>query len=1028
MSLILLHLSDLHISDQWSLKPTEKVLAALREVYERVEAAAILISGDIAWSGHATQYEAATTFIKDLREGMQRELKVDIKIVAVPGNHDCAFPEDSTVRDLVIEKIRSLDGVVGSSQMLRECLGVQDGFFRWLAGLTELGELDGPERLSWIVKFDLPSGRRVATISLNTAWMSTMKEEQGKLFFPIAHLPESPNADLVLSILHHSHHWLQAKNARELRNALQASCDVIITGHEHDPDAYTIVARDATSIEYVEGDLFGNPNRKGDCGFNVLLIDLDNSRYQVRHYTWDGTLFSSQAPGIDWTGFVRNARRSNSMLKLSDTMTKFLRDPGAPFTHHAKEVELEDIFVTPNLRRFTTTRGPEGLHREVVESDYVINRIFEEKCIYFSGDAQCGKTALAKTLFQQALQRNFTPVLLKGARLNSPEPNRILRAMEKELSNQYGNLTVGTFEQLPRERKVIIVDEFEEIPLNRGGKTVLCQWLRERYDYVLLLGGDLTQLEELIMDKESAKMLSGYVCYQIIEFGYLLRERLIEKWFSIGGRYTLDPDELAHQVKQAGYLVDTILGKNLVPSYPIFVLSILQQIETQHPLNTKTGAFGYFFEALITGSLHRTSRSCDDIDMKYTYLAELAWVLFTRKQRELDIEELRRFNEEHWRKYRLLGSPDSVDSELADSRILSFEAGTVGFAYTFIFYYFVARHMRDNLSDKDIQGAIDDIVQNIHREDCANVIIFLTYLSKDKAIISRVLSAAREIFKETEPCDMEKHVEFLNRLQERVPKIVLPEGDANLHRKEVLREIDRVEMEAKEKEKEKGERQSETDHDERSKDLLGMNRALKSVQIMGQILRNFSGSLFGDVKLELARECFATGLRALNVVFSALEENLEGVIKIFTESLGKRLEDLSQEKKEKTAREIIFFLTQILCFGMIKRISLAVGSERLTPTYEDVRHIYDNKATEFIQTAIRLDHDRYFPEKRVMELKKSLRKNIFGETLLRILVADHFYLFPRPFDLRQRVCALLGITPQSQKKMLLSGPRRKLAK
>lgn len=1017
MSLMLIHLSDMHISNEQAFIPAEKIVAALRGLSEPVEAAAIMVSGDITWSGKSSQYEIATSFLKALITGIQTEYKIDVQTIAVPGNHDCDFPDDSAVRDLVIENMRSAAGKFESLQMLRQCLSVQDSFHEWLAGQANAAEIEEKERLCRTVHFNMPNGQLVAVLCLNTAWMSTIHEEQGRLIFPMLCLPEPPQADLVLGVLHHPYNWFQSTNARELRDTLQSSCDVIITGHEHDPAAYTIIGRDSSAVEYIEGSLYGNPKDRESSGFNLIFINLADSRYQVRNYTWNGSLFSSQSADSDWTDFLRNARRPSAILPLSDSMTKRLRDPGAQFTHHAKDVELEDIFVAPNLRRFTTARGPEGLHREVVESDYVINHIFEDKWVYFSGDNQCGKTALAKILFQQGLNRKLTPVLVEGQHLDSPDPKRITRVIENELPDQYKSTSADTFRQLPKEKKVIIIDDFAKVPLNINGKTLICQWLREQYGYVFVLGTDLTQLEEFIVNRESANALAGYIYYEIMEFGYLLRERLIEKWLTIGNKHTLDPDELAHKIKHAERLTDTILGKNLLPSFPIFVLTILQQIETQQPLNTKTGAYGYFYEVLITSSLHRTSKSIYDIDMKYTYLAELAWHLFNKGQRELDQEELHQFNQNHWRKYRLTGPPESVDLELMDSRILLFHAGMSRFAYSYIYYYFVARYMRDNLSDEDVQKAIDVVVQSLHREDCANVIIFLTYLSKDKTLINRILAATKELFKETEPCDMEMHVEFLNRLQEKVPEIMLPEGDANTNRKELFRERDRADVAKRESE------ESESSDNESIEDLLGINRALKSIQILGQILRNFSGSLSGDVKVELVKECFATGLRALNVIFNALEKNLEPIVKIFIEAIGKRIEELPEEKRSKIAGELIFFLTEMLCFGMIKRISSAVGSERLIPTYEDVKSVYNNKATEFVQIAIRLDHERNFPEKRVLELKNAIKKNLFGETLLRLLVVDHFYLFPRPFRVRQRVCSQLGIAPQ--KKMLMTGATRK---
>jgi hypothetical protein len=95
----------------------------------------------------------------------------------------------------------------------------------------------------------------------------------------------------------------------------------------------------------------------------------------------------------------------------------------------------------------------------------------------------------------------------------------------------------------------------------------------------------------------------------------------------------------------------------------------------------------------------------------------------------------------------------------------------------------------------------------------------------------------------------------------------------------------------------------------------------------------------------------------------------------------------------------------------------------LLPTYDDVQKVYNNVATEFVQAAIRMDHSFQFPEKRVFELKKNVEKNIFAETLLRMLVADHFYMFLRSYKVRQRVCEKLGIKPK--KKMLTGSAQTK---
>lgn len=179
------------------------------------------------------------------------------------------------------------------------------------------------------------------------------------------------------------------------------------------------------------------------------------------------------------------------------------------------------------------------------------------------------------------------------------------------------------------------------------------------------------------------------------------------------------------------------------------------------------------------------------------------------------------------------------------------------------------------------------------------------------------------------------------------------------------------------------------------------------------------------MKLELANECFSLGLRSLNAFLRILEANLDGVIAYTAELLGKDLKDMTQEERIKTAKQIVFFITEMLGMGFVKRISTAVGSERLMPTYEDVERIYSNIATEFVQITIRMDHAQQFPEKRVFELEKRLSNNVFGKTLLNMLVVDHLYLFPRPYKLQQKLCSVLEIKPTKQ---MIVGPAQRKRK
>lgn len=397
--------------------------------------------------------------------------------------------------------------------------------------------------------------------------------------------------------------------------------------------------------------------------------------------------------------------------------------------------------------------------------------------------------------------------------------------------------------------------------------------------------------------------------FEIVELGYVLRSRLIEKWITLGATSNYDRESLAHKVTEVERVIDTVLGKSLLPAYPIFILCMSQQLEAGTPLSTKSGAYGYLYEVLITTALNTTSRSVGEIDTKYTYLTEFAWYLRCQTARERDREEMHQFNERHRTTYRLAQVPTQLLQDVIESRIVVQHGSRIGFRYKYLYYYFLARHIRDNISEPDAASAVDQCIRDLHREECADVIIFLAYLSRDRSIIQKLLESARDIYRGVPPCNLESHVAFLNKLESAIPIILLPDSDPADAKEEVLRHKDSQYQSRRESSDTSG--LSEEDEPEELDQVLMSNRVMKSIQIMGRILRNFAGSIKGPVKKELASECFAVGLRTVNAYYEVLEKHLEAMIDLFAAMIfEKNLYDKEPEERIRLARRIIFVLTE----------------------------------------------------------------------------------------------------------------------
>jgi hypothetical protein len=274
------------------------------------------------------------------------------------------------------------------------------------------------------------------------------------------------------------------------------------------------------------------------------------------------------------------------------------------------------------------------------------------------------------------------------------------------------------------------------------------------------------------------------------------------------------------------------------------------------------------------------------------------------------------------------------------------------------------------------------------------------------------LDCTSKLFNDVEPCDLSTHIDFVNRIQKKAPEIVLPDVDPEKERCALLDEMDQAEVDG-----------CEDDNggikirDERNKDaavnlelINKISHAIQSHQVLGQILRNFSGSLKSDLKTEITKECFDIALRVLNAFYQSLEKDFDLILNAITKIFDGDFGDLPTRKKTEIAKGFIFYLSEIMSFSSLRRISYAVGSEKLSRTYEELERNYNNRALKFVQLSLRLDHFKSFPEKRVRELFHEVKDDPFGLTLLRMIIAEHFHFFPRPYQVRQRICQLLGIS------------------
>ena len=1041
MKILIVHLSDIHAKEGKNLvlNRKERIFKTFQNLALDSDIVFVVITGDIAYSGGENEYSVATDLLNTIKRNIEVYSHKDVKFIMVPGNHDCYYEiRQKKVREAVIKDIEENRDQSIDDGVIEQCCEVQDNYVRFMECYQDEGNTLYSDKLIKIVKYNFEKVD-ITFYCYNTSWMSRLHEEPGKMHFPIGRFPKdyrNLKSDLNISVLHHPFNWQNPSNAREFASHIENTSDIVLTGHGHVPSKSIKDDLEGKLTEYVEGSVLQGEVEGEKSGFNVILVDLENEKQKVYQYYWNGEYYSLIKEPVEWLSYKGPKRISKRIFEINDRFEKEkLDDPGAQFRHPRKaELKLDDVFVFPHLRDLKAVEDKsKHVLKDIRDSEILLGIRKDENKILLIGAEKSGKSALCKMLFKHYYKNGFIPVYVNGEELKSTSMEKFNKFVNQCFREQYSAVKAEEFDQLDNGKKLLIIDDFDKLRLNLKYRSVLLGRINEHYPNVIITGNDLFQIGEMVSEeKQKVSAIESYKQYAILQFGNVLRSRLINKWNILGREEYIEEDELIRKIDEAKKLIDSIIGKNLVPSYPIFLLTLLQAMEIGYPHNLEESSYGHYYQFLISEAISKVVDSNAKIDAYYNYLTELANYLFENNEREISIEELNKFHKWHCDEYRIgysfveLLNLSILMKNLIKVRIIEENNGIYRFKYKYVYYFFAAKYLANNISRDDIKERISAMCERLYLEDFSNTIMFLTHHSKEPFILAKVISSSERLFSKAEPVKLDKDIEAVNNLLKEVPRLVLESRDVRKSREKRDRVKDDIELPAREKEEEGAEINLDVNQEIVKLNLVSeINTAFKTTEILGQILKNYHSSLKGPVKFSLSEEAYLLGLRSLDPFFKFLEKHSDYVVRRIGQFIDKK--KLVDEKRiEEASRRLLFGLCGLVSFGFIKNISDSVGSEHLSETFKEILEKYDINSVHLVDVSIKLDFYRAFPFEEIKSLKKRCERNNLALTLLREMVIEYLYMFPTTTQEKQRICSILEIPMESQRAIDIISVEKKI--
>ena len=1002
MNISLLNISDIHLKEDSfsSVKDKfKKIPSAIGSDGIDLTSVVIILSGDIASSGKAEEYAQAEKMLKELANDLKQKFQLkSVHFVSVPGNHDCDFSQNKQTRDMLIQNINEQDEEIDAQDdsLIDACCSIQGAYFDFHHELVN----DNNTELTSDKKVYYKQTVRIDNFSIrfncyNTSWISQL-EERESLVYPVKYVRKLQNKNelpfnMVCSVFHHPVNWLDSSSSHSFREMIELKSDFIFTGHEHvASQSFKSSISGQYCCEVYEGGVFHS--EEGESYFYAIQLNTKSSEHRAFKYTLEKDLYHPSELTNGWTSYLNNAKILRKDFPLNKEFDELLDDPGGTFEFPQKEhLKLSDIFIFPDLKKIDIRNDSPNEQDKIVKSDNVENEISKRPVVIISGDERSGKTALAHIFFRVFHKSSLAPVLLDGSKIKSSSYEKMCKVIRNTATKQYQPESIEKLMQANGEQKCLIIDNFQNAKLTPKQKKLCIQNLRKHFKHVIVINNDIITIEEQI------DSLEGISNFKIQPFGYRLRKIFINNYYSIG-RESENQDE---KINQAEKMLDTVIGNGLIPQYPIFIMTILQLTDSTSPVDTNTGSYGYYYQFLILRSLRNAPGKNITADIIQGYLSEFANFLQTNKLWECDENKLIEFHQKYNKEYAGSLKFTTTLKKLTDCKLLSKHYDNYRFKYKYQHYYFYAKYLSDSIAENSTRSTILNLCKSLHIEKNANIVLFLTHLSKNPFIITTVLKVSKNIFRNQNPFDVNKDsIKILSeKLIEKV-HIQLDNSDPTSNREKLLEERDSNEAERNEQEL--------VEEEEYKEDSLlkELNACFKTMQILGQIVKNYSGSIKSDNKLNIIIEGYNLGLRSLSYYFELIDskETIEYFTHILKED-GKKIDN--SELLQKAVNKLAFSCAEIITFSIIKRIALSVGVPDLKETYNQILEDTDNNSHHLVDMAVKLEQCN-FPDN-IKDMKSKFEKNTFSYTLLKHLVADHFYFFKTDIKVRQKACETLEI-------------------
>jgi hypothetical protein len=1025
MKCALVHISDLHIADDTELTSSvffSNFLNRIKDIISGCETVIFAISGDLTETGAQTQFMRIEDVITSIRHEINKDIpNVDIHFLFTPGNHDCDLSSLQSTRNAVIEKIR--ERKTFDIDEVTTCCSVQKNFFEFASKYGFI-DVDYHNQLVYAGTYSLDD-INLYFVCINTAWLSQKEEKPASIQLPLKDMINEisiPDRRIVVALLHHPLNWLDASDVKinESRFFISNNFNVLLTGHEHLQSASDNYNFDTDKNTL----LLSSP--KGNClesGCNILILDTKTMKMELSILKLQDGVYKEFKK-------VSLPIRLRSQFNFTTSFESYLDDVGIQLSHPGRDdLSLNDIFIEPDLKVINSA----NLNPVFISLSSAIDSLTENRVFYIGRD-QSGKTTVFKKLIRDYYCKSVYPVLIRGVDIENTNIDKHIRVA---LGKQYSDLNWDSYMQLDKSKRVIFIDDLDHSTISTVSKIKVFNRLKDIFSIIHSSIRD-TELYSSTSQKSEFYWNESDL-FEILPFGHVKKDELIKKWVLLSTEEPIEDELLIRQVDSLYKKIqDITLTK--IPSYPFFLLMILQGITTSSPSDYKFTAYGDCYLALIVFSIHRYIGPTKS-EAYLNFLSCLSYDFFVNRRSSITDDQLRQFYNTYSQEYNVPDEMTLMLNNLLKAKLLHrTHDDLIRFNHPYVLHFCIARYLARNYQQDIIKSQISDVCQKIHVFRNANIVIFLTHFLEDDSFWDELQLNVTCLFDKYPPESLcKENTDFLSELFSDIRDLIIEQKQDILeNREKVLKQKDEMTNGMIDDEKDI----DQTEAEEQDVDYSVLNDAQKLIrylEIIGQILKNRSGSLKRGKIKDFLIESINSCLRLISFLIHNQKELMNTAITYIRDRIKEEIDARNNDAKKNGDPKVILIddveiEAQVKRFllgmsfasinSLLYKTAISLGSYDLLPQLDEISKENPCPSYKLIDVMVCMEYKHCLNVDELISIKKEHKDNLYVYNVLRHLVYRFLYMHQVDYKSQQKIAEAFEITIKEQMLMQIKQQRQ----